>query len=103
MSFLAYLAAEAALDALRHRAVAIESQVAGVEVWQRALNQELRLPRVVTIEVELNLALQRAELEWVRSVIAEIESGKLHWDEQYLRHHFEMTRPGHSAKKGETE
>jgi DNA-binding PadR family transcriptional regulator len=103
MSFLAYLPAEAALDALRHRAVALESQVAGVEVWQRALNQELRLPRVVTIEVELNLALQRAELEWVRSVIAEIESGKLHWDEQYLRHHFEMTRPGHSAKKGETE
>src|ERR1700738_4873104 len=48
-------------------------------------------------------ALQRAELEWVRSIVAEIESGNLHWDEEYLRHHFEMTRVETSAKKGETE
>ena len=64
---------------------------------------ELRLPRVVTIEAELHLALQRAELAWVRSVVAEIESGKLHWDREFLRHHFEMTRAEHPAKKGETE
>jgi DNA-binding PadR family transcriptional regulator len=103
VNFLAYLPAPTALEALRVRAVALEGQIASVEVWQRALNQELRLPRVVTMEVELHLALQRAELAWVRSVIAEIESGKLHWDEAYLRHHFEITRAGGSGTKGETE
>jgi DNA-binding PadR family transcriptional regulator len=102
VSFLAYLPSMAALEALRIRAVALESQIAGVEIWIRALSQELRLPRVVTIEAELNLALQRAELEWVRSIAAEIESGELHWDEEYLRHHFEMTRAESSANKGET-
>lgn len=103
VSFLAYLPAAAALEALRIRAVALEGQVAGVEIWIRALNQELRLPRPVTIEVELHLALRQAELAWVRSVVAEIGSGKLHWDEEYLRHHFEITRGENSAKKGETE
>jgi DNA-binding PadR family transcriptional regulator len=102
VSFLAYLTAPAALEALRIRAVALQSQIAGVEIWIRALEQELRLPRPVTIEVELHLALHRAELDWVRSVVAEIESGKLHWDEEYLRHHFEMTRSGRSDKEGET-
>ncbi|HEY8761130.1 MAG TPA: PadR family transcriptional regulator [Candidatus Dormibacteraeota bacterium] len=86
VSFLAYLASPAALEALRIRAVALEGQIAGVEVWIRALGQELRLPRPVTIDAELHLVLQRAELAWVRSVVAEIESGKLHWDEEYLRH-----------------
>ena len=103
MSFVAYLGSPAALEALRIRAVALEGQIAGVEVWNRALNQELGLPRAVTLEAELHLALQRAELEWVRSIVAEIESGNLHWDEEYLRHHFEMTRVETSAKKGETE
>jgi DNA-binding PadR family transcriptional regulator len=103
VSFLAYLSSPAALEALRIRSVALESQIAGVEIWIRALHDELRLPRVVTIEAELHLALQRAELAWVRSVVAEIEAGKLHWDEEYLRHHFAMTRAEHPAKKGETE
>src|ERR1700738_1587591 len=103
MSFVAYLGSPPALEALRIRAVALEGQIAGVEVWNRALNQELGLPRAVTLEAELHLALQRAELEWVRSIVAEIESGNLHWDEEYLRHHFEMTRVETSAKKGETE
>jgi DNA-binding PadR family transcriptional regulator len=102
LSFLAYLPSPVALEALRVRGVALEGQVASVEVWIRALNQELRLPRPVTIETELFLALHRAELEWVRSIVAEIESGKLHWDEEYLRHHFEMTGGGH-PEKGETE
>lgn len=103
ISFLAYLDKAAALEALRVRGVALEGQIAGVEVWIRALQQELRLPRPVTIEVELHQALQKAELSWVRSIAAEIESGKLHWDEAYLRHHFEMTRAESTTRLGEKE
>jgi len=103
VNFLANLDKITALEALRIRAVALEGQIAGVEVWIRALHQELRLPRPVTIEVELHLALQQAELSWVRSIAAEIESGKLHWDDAYLRHHFDTTRTESTTRLGEKE
>jgi DNA-binding PadR family transcriptional regulator len=103
LSFLPYVSAADALEALRIRAVALEGHLAGVEVWQRALRDDLRLPRPVTVEIEFFIAMHRAELAWVRSIAAEIESGKLGWNEQSLRHHFETTRGWTSAKEGESE
>jgi DNA-binding PadR family transcriptional regulator len=103
ISFLAYLSAPEAFEALRIRAVALEGQIAGVEVWQRALRDEVRLPRPTTIEIEFFVAMHKAELAWVRSIADEIQSGKLAWDEQSLRHHFETTRGWTSAKEGESE
>jgi len=49
--------------------------------------------------------IHQRHLGWDNSVkpVAEIESGKLHWDEEYLRHHFEMTRTEHTMKKGENQ
>ena len=92
LSFLASLPMAAALDALKVRAIALEGQVAGVEVWQRALQADLRLPRPVVIEVEYFLAVRRAELAWVRSVVEDMEKGKLKWSEDSLRAHFEAAR-----------
>lgn len=91
MSFVACLPQAAAAEALRRRAIALEGMVAGVEVWQRALTAELRLPRVLVLEVELFLALHRAELEWTRSISAEIEQGTLAWDDAQLTYHREIT------------
>ena len=91
MSFVACLPQAAAAEALRRRAIALEGMVAGAEVWQRALTAELRLPRVLVLEVELFLALHRAELEWTRSISAEIEQGTLAWDDAQLTYHREIT------------
>jgi DNA-binding PadR family transcriptional regulator len=100
LSFLATLPMPAALDALKVRAIALEGQVAGVEVWQRALRSDLRLPRPVVIEVEYFLAVRQAELAWVRSVVADIENGKLRWSEESLRAHFEAARGRAPEKEG---
>ena len=102
ISFLGYLSADEALDALRIRAVALEGQIAGVEVWQRALRDDLRLPRPTTIEIEFFVALHNAELAWVRLIADEIQSGKLAWDEASLRHHFETTRGWAPATEGDS-
>jgi DNA-binding PadR family transcriptional regulator len=101
VSFLVQLTAKEAVDSLRIRAIALEGQIAGVEVWVRALNQELHLPRAVTLEVELQLALHRAELEWVRSIAAEIQSGKLNLDQKWLMKEFAGERL-RVERKGET-
>jgi DNA-binding PadR family transcriptional regulator len=103
ISFLGHLSVPEVLDALRVRAVALEGQIAGVEVWQRALRDDLRLPRPTTIEIEFFIAMHRAELAWVRSIADEIQGRKLHWDEESLRHHFATTRGWSPAKEGETE
>ena len=97
MSFVACLPQAVAAEALRRRAIALEGMIAGVGVWQRALTGELRLPRVLVLEVELFLALHRAELEWTRSIVAEIETGTLAWDEAKLAFHRQIT-----ISKGET-
>ncbi len=81
--FAAALAFIAALDKaevvrlLRARIGLLESQVAatekGLENWRRTLG----IPRLFLIEAEYGVAMNRAEAEWVRSLIQEIEDGKL--------------------------
>ncbi len=43
------------------------------------------LPRLFLLEDAYRVALLEAELGWLQSVIAELGSGALHWDEPWLR------------------
>jgi len=98
VSFLAYLPPEAAVSTLRERAVALESALAGLDTSLRALQEQLRLPRLFLLEHEHARALRRAELEWVHAVIADIQSGRLTWDD-YLNWDYqdaEAASAGHS-------
>jgi DNA-binding PadR family transcriptional regulator len=79
LNFLAYLPREAAIYALQGRVVALEGEIAGVDAALRALQEQLHLPRLVLLDHEHIHALRRAELDWVRSIIAEIQGGDL-WD-----------------------
>ncbi len=45
----------------------------------RTLVGRLALPQLGIIELELQLAMTRAELEWVRRLIDEIRNGALDW------------------------
>jgi DNA-binding PadR family transcriptional regulator len=76
----AYLAPSEIANALQGRVVSLESMLAGLEAAQRALREDLAMPRVITLELELAGALRQAELDWVRSVIADLRSGALVWD-----------------------
>jgi hypothetical protein len=42
------------------------------------------LPRVVTLESEYVLKTAQAQLDWIRSVIADLRSGRLTWSTEEL-------------------
>jgi hypothetical protein len=62
---------------LEHMLVRIRDQ------FQQA--EEMDLPRLFLLETEYERAVVVAELEWVRSVIRDIESKKLYWDHDWLQ------------------
>ncbi len=80
VSFLAYLPPEAAIATLRGRVAALEGALAGLDTSLRALQEQLHLPRLFLLEHEHTQALRRAELEWVRTVIADIQAGRFAWN-----------------------
>jgi DNA-binding PadR family transcriptional regulator len=67
---------------LRRRAVSLQVLIAGVEAGVAAAAG--KLPRVLVVEGEYALALKRAELEWVRGLIDDLDSGRLTWDPESL-------------------
>jgi DNA-binding PadR family transcriptional regulator len=85
VSFLGYLSPDRALSCLRDRAVALEIKIAALQGAMAALRDRAGLPRLATIEHEHTLALARAELDWVRSLVDDMESGRLRWPDDWLR------------------
>jgi DNA-binding PadR family transcriptional regulator len=77
LSYLAHLPPEDALDQLQIRVRDLECGIVGLNaVLQNLVPQ---IGRVLLIEVEYAGAMRKAELEWVRSLIEEIRSGRLTW------------------------
>lgn len=82
LSFLAILQPDQAAAQLSARRAVVAAEV---EEMAASLEADLkRLPRVVLIEEEHALAIRRAELAWLESVISELEHGTLTWDTQAL-------------------
>ena len=91
LSFLPNLSPEVVQKQLRLRAERLEEEVARVEA---ALAEMVpKIGRLVLIEAEYARAILLAELEWVRSLIDELKSGKLRWDpKELLRQAAEATK-----------
>jgi hypothetical protein len=77
LSFILHLSMEDGLKALQVRSIELEGQVADWGIKLKAWKQHL--PRILLVEGEYTLAMQKAELEWIRSLIDDIETGKLPW------------------------
>jgi len=75
LSFILHLSPEAAVQALQVRAIELEGQIADWGIKLKSWKQHL--PRILLVEGEYTLAMQKAELEWIRSLIDDIETGKL--------------------------
>jgi hypothetical protein len=43
------------------------------------------VPRLFMLEEEYRRAVLRAELEWLQSVIADLDAGTLTWSEEWIR------------------
>jgi DNA-binding PadR family transcriptional regulator len=78
VSYLAQLTPEDARDQLSVRAGRLELELVSLN----AIVHELatRLPRVLLLRAEFVRTMQQAELQWVRSLLDEIGSGRLSWD-----------------------
>lgn len=82
VSLLPHLPVEVALRALRERVVALEGTVAGLDAVMRTLRDDLGLPRLYLLEIDHGRTLRQAELDWVRGVVEELNSGRLTWVSQ---------------------
>ncbi len=83
LSFLALLTPEDALRQFEARIVRLEADLARTEVGLTGFGRTL--PRIVLIEEEYRQAALRAELEWVRAIVADLRSGRFTWSEESLR------------------
>jgi DNA-binding PadR family transcriptional regulator len=78
--FLSSLPPQEAAKLMRLRGVALEAAIAGHD---SVINGEKwpHFERVHIVEVEYARALAQAELQWVRTIVADIEAGTLTWSE----------------------
>lgn len=84
LSNVMLLMPDEARQALAQRAESLSETLA---VLDQSLDHEEQfgLPRVTMLESEYLRAVTSAELDWVRSVVADLDSGALNWDEATLR------------------
>src|SRR5262249_5899861 len=76
LSFLPVLSPEYAVALLRERADTLDIQLARARATDRAANEQ-GVPRLFLLEGEYQERLLETELEWVRMLVKEIETGAL--------------------------
>jgi DNA-binding PadR family transcriptional regulator len=67
---------------LERRAEALATQIAGADALVASVRDQV--PRVFLVEGEYARALRQAELDWVRSIVDDLASGRLTWDRAEL-------------------
>ena len=82
VSILFGLEPDEARAALQTRAGKLAAELADTE--RELAEAPPGLPRLFVLEEEYRAAVISAELDWIRGVIADLESGRLTWSEQWL-------------------
>jgi DNA-binding PadR family transcriptional regulator len=82
VAFLGYLPVPVAVQALNARIALLEGAVAENQARVSSLRQHLH--RLSLLEAEYLCSIRQAELEWVRSIVADIQSGRLNWNTEEL-------------------
>jgi DNA-binding PadR family transcriptional regulator len=83
LSLLFVLPVEEARDQLDLRARRVAEQLGDAELSVRGTPPGL--PRLFVLEEEYRLAVLRAELDWLRGVIEDLDEGRITWNEEWLR------------------
>lgn len=83
LAVLAITGPDLVRDRLEERAAALEAVLEDAE-RDAATAREWNLARVLMLEHEHLVTVTRAELEWVRQVVADLRSGALTWDTQEM-------------------
>jgi DNA-binding PadR family transcriptional regulator len=77
LAFFAVLGKEEVVRLLQVRTTLLESQIAATKTGMENWTKTMGIPRLFLVEAEYGLVMNRAELDWVRSLIRDIEGGKL--------------------------
>lgn len=99
VGLMAYLPEPDAIAALSARSVALRASIAALDESLLALQEQLHLPRLVLLEEEHTRALYDAELRWVLSLLDDMRSGRLVWNEEILRAHFQAMHDAESTQR----
>lgn len=83
LAFFAALDKDEVVRLLKLRAALLEGKAAGEEKQLKSF-MEMGLPRLFLVEGEYALAMKRAEVEWVRRLIVDIEGGNLWITKEHL-------------------
>ena len=81
VSFMGHLSPEECMKALLTRTAMLGGELGALEAYLSALEPQLH--RVLFLELEYTRAVCQAELKWVQSLIEEIRSGKLTWENHW--------------------
>ncbi|SEM78732.1 PadR family transcriptional regulator [Lihuaxuella thermophila] len=84
VSFLMLLTPEDVIAQFQTRVSGLEDKLAQID-GQLQTAKEQGIPRLFLLETEYQRDVLAAELEWVRSVIRDIQTEKLQWNEEWLR------------------
>jgi len=83
LAYLPLLTPEDAQRQLERRALALAAELARIET--QLSSAEGIIPRLFLIEMEYLRDMLNTELRWVQSLIADLESGRLTWSEEWIR------------------
>jgi DNA-binding PadR family transcriptional regulator len=98
LAFLAVLDKDEVVRLLQLRIAKLEREMAETETMLEQLQKALAIPRLFLIEIEYGVVMNRAELEWIRSLIHDIQEGKV-WITHEEMHAVEV-RLGHREEGG---
>jgi DNA-binding PadR family transcriptional regulator len=99
VGLLGYITEERAQKALANRVVSLRAKVTALDATLKMAQDDLGLPRLVLLELEHAMALGAAEIDWIQSIAADMESGALVWNEQLIRAHFEAMHAADAERR----
>jgi DNA-binding PadR family transcriptional regulator len=99
VGLLGYITQERAETALATRVVALRARVSALDSTLSMAQDDLGLPRLVLLELEHAMALATAEVDWIRSILADMQQGVLVWNEELIRGHFEAMHAADAERR----
>jgi DNA-binding PadR family transcriptional regulator len=99
VGLLGYITQARAETALASRIVSLRAKVTALDATLKMAQDDLGLPRLVLLELEHAMALADAEIVWIRSITADMESGVLVWNEELIRAHFEAMHAADAERR----
>ena len=77
LAFFAGLEKDEVIHLLQLRTVMLDARIAATDKQLKSVMDDMKVPRLFLVEGEYGVAMDRAELDWVRRLIRDIQDGTL--------------------------